>query len=74
MTANADKFLAVTPMKPKSHALDVDWFVETIEERRRRCPSRSSATTGARLRDRIREALLDPSGGTRGRIPSAPRL
>jgi IgA Peptidase M64 len=30
VTANAEKYLSVTPMKPKSKSLDVDWFVESL--------------------------------------------
>ena len=67
VTANTDKFLAVTPMKPRSHALDVDWFVEPIGNEVA-VPEPVERTTGARS-DRVREALWGPSGGSRGKDP-----
>jgi hypothetical protein len=67
VTAGAQKFLSVTPMRPKSKALDVDWYVETIEASVP-MPEAEARTTGTSGRkNRIRDALFGrASGGARG--------
>jgi hypothetical protein len=68
VTANTDKFLGVTPMKPKSKALDVDWYVESLgaESRPPEPEERPTGATG-RGRDPFRDMMFGPSGGDRGR-------
>jgi IgA Peptidase M64 len=68
VTANTDKYVSVTPMKPRSKSLDVDWFVEPLAGDapmpETQPEPRTTGTTGG---NRFREMFLGPTGGTRGK-------
>jgi hypothetical protein len=66
ITAGANKFLAVTPMRPKSKPLEVSWFVEEIEMAET-MPQAEERTTGGTKRNRVRDAIHGRfTGGSRG--------
>jgi hypothetical protein len=56
LTVGADTVLSVTPMKPKSKALDVAWYVEQVEGGAT-APMPEPRPTGTTGRNRLREAL-----------------
>lgn len=61
VNANSDKVVSVTPMKPRSHALDVSWFVEPIAEDVA-MPEIAERTTGPRPRNRLYDLLGGRTG------------
>jgi hypothetical protein len=65
VAANSDQVLAVTPMRPRSHSLDCDWYVEAIGSDVPMPEPVERSTGGGTRADRIREALFGPTGGTR---------
>jgi hypothetical protein len=70
VSTKTDKFLAVTPMKPRGHALDVTWFVEPITDDVQMPEPTEPRTTGT---SNSRGRLFDLLGGRQGARSSEDR-